>query len=185
MRPRWLVVGSVLSAALALAALPGLAGSRVPSAVEPVPAGAFQPYSVSASDARSPLTIAELDHAFMSVGRVIPSTTFVEPGEDPQTGPTERVALDQPDGNATSVRKPEKYTLTGKATFYDNGTTAMRLPRGTVVVVCAKGGCLERVVNDYGPQKPERIIDLYRPDFFKICGCPSWSGVINVTVYVY
>jgi pyrimidine operon attenuation protein/uracil phosphoribosyltransferase len=24
-----------------------------------------------------------------------------------------------------------------------------------------------------------------RPDFFKICGCPSWSGVINVTVYVY
>jgi hypothetical protein len=32
---------------------------------------------------------------------------------------------------------------------------------------------------------PERIIDLDRPDFFKICGCPSWSGVINVTVYVY
>ena len=175
----------MLSAALALVALPGLAGSRVPSAVEPVPAGAFQPYSVPASESRSPLKIAGLDHAFLSVGPVIPTSTFVEPGEDWRAGPTERVALDQPDGSAASVRKPEKYTLTGKATFYDNGTTAMRLPRGTVVVVCAKGGCLERVVNDYGPQKPERIIDLYRPDFFKICGCPSWSGVINVTVYVY
>ncbi|HEV8282157.1 MAG TPA: hypothetical protein VGQ02_09880 [Candidatus Limnocylindrales bacterium] len=185
MRPRWLVVGSVLSAALALVALPGLAGSRVPSAVEPVPAGAFQPYSVPASEARSPLTIAELDHAFLSVGRVIPTTTFVEPGEESRAGPTRRLHLDQPDGSARSERKPEKYTLTGKATFYDHGTTAMRLPRGTVIVVCAKGGCLERVVNDYGPQKPERIIDLYRPDFFKICGCPSWSGVINVTVYVY
>jgi hypothetical protein len=184
-RPRWLVVGSVLSAALALVALPGLTGSRVPSAVEPVPASAFQPYSVPASEARSPLTIVELDHAFLSVGRVIPTTTFVEPGEDPLAGPTRRLPLDQPDGSAGSARKPEKYTMTGKATFYDHGTTAMRLPRGTVIIVCAKGGCLERVVNDYGPQKPERIIDLYRPDFFKICGCPSWSGVINVTVYVY
>jgi hypothetical protein len=26
---------------------------------------------------------------------------------------------------------------------------------------------------------------LYRPDFFKICGCPSWSGVTKVTVHVY
>ena len=185
MRPRWLVVGSVLSAALALVALPGLAGSRVPSAVEPVPAGAFQPYSVPASVARSPLTIAGLDLASRSVGRVQPTEVFVEPGEDPRAAPTDRVTLDQPDVSSGSERKPEKYKLSGKATFYDNGTTAMRLPRGTVVVVCAKGGCLERVVNDYGPQKPERIIDLYRPDFFKICGCPSWSGVINVTVYVY
>lgn len=147
--------------------------------------GAFQPYSVLASSARSPLTIAGLDHAFRSVEPVDAATTFVEPGEDTRAVPTDRVSLDQPDVGAAAERKPEKYTLTGKATFYDNGTTAMRLPRGTVVIVCAKGGCLERVVTDYGPQKPERIIDLYRPDFFKICGCPSWSGVIDVTVYVY
>ena len=185
MRPRWLVVGSVLSAALALVALPGLAGSRVPSAVEPVPAGAFQPYSVPASVTRSPLTIAGLDLAPRSVGRVVPTDVFIEPGADTRAGPTDRMAVDQPDGSAGSERKPEKYTLLGQATFYDNGTTAMRLPRGTIVIVCGKGGCLERVVNDYGPQKPERIIDLYRPDFFKICGCPSWSGVIDVTVYVY
>ena len=185
MRPRWLVVGSVLSAALALVALPGLAGSRVPSAAEPVPAGAFQPYSVPASDTRSPLSIEGLDHAAISVGWVTAASTFIEPAEAQQAGTITRLRFDQPDSGAASERKPEKYKLTGKATFYDNGTTAMRLPRGTVIIVCAKGGCLERVVNDYGPQKPERIIDMYRPDFFKICGCPSWSGVIDVTVYVY
>jgi hypothetical protein len=184
-RPRWLVVGSVLSAALALVALPGLAGSRVPSAVDPVPAGAFQPYPILASNARSPLEIAGLDHAFRSVNPVDGTTSFVEPGEDPRAGPTNRVSLDQPEVGATSERKPEKYRLTGQATFYDNGTTAMRLPRGTVIIVCGKGGCLERVVNDYGPQMPERIIDLHRPDFFEICGCPSWTGVVEVTVYVY
>ena len=62
----------------------------------------------------------------------------------------------------------------------------MRLPAGTVIVVCGGGGCIERVIGDYGPRAgTARIIDLYRPDFFAICGCPSWSGVTDVTVYVY
>ena len=52
----------------------------------------------------------------------------------------------------------------------------MRLPRGTIVVICGNGGCVERVVTDYGPIKPSRVVDLYRPDFFAICGCASWSG---------
>jgi len=175
----------VISTALALVSLPGLAGSRVPSAMEPVPAGAFQPYSIPAPDSRSTITIAGLDGAHRSEARVGPATRFIEPGAEPDAGPTVRASIDQPEDAAGSARKPEKYKLTGKATFYDAGFTAMRLPRGTVVIVCAKGGCIERVVNDYGPQKPERIVDLYRPDFFKICGCPSWSGVIDVTVYVY
>ena len=42
----------------------------------------------------------------------------------------------------------------------------MRLPRGTVVKICGNGGCIVRVVNDYGPQKKSRVVDLYRPDFF-------------------
>jgi hypothetical protein len=63
----------------------------------------------------------------------------------------------------------------------------MRLPRGTTIIVCGGGGCLERVVSDYGPVASyrNRIIDLYTPDFFDVCGCPSWSGTTWVTVSVY
>lgn len=178
-------MGSVLTAALALAALPGLAGSRVPSALEPVPAVAFQSLSVSASDASSALSIAGLDGGFLSAGFVHEAAPFIEPGEAPDAGPTGRARVQQSAPDSRSSRKPPKYTLRGEATFYDNGTTAMRLPRGTIVIICGGGGCIERVVNDYGPQKPSRIVDLYRPDFFEICGCPSWSGVVDVTVYVY
>jgi hypothetical protein len=91
----------------------------------------------------------------------------------------------QPTLSAASVLRPAKQVLTGGATFYDNGTTAMRLPRGTRVVICGDGGCIERIVTDYGPQKPSRIVDLYRPDFFEICGCPWHAGNTEVTVYVY
>ena len=178
-------MGSVLTAALALAALPGLAGSRVPSAMEPVPAVAFQSLSVPASDSSSALSIAGLDGGFLSAGFVHEAAPFIEPGEAPDSGPTGRARVQQPTPDSRSSRKPPRYTLRGEATFYDNGTTAMRLPRGTIVIICGGGGCIERVVNDYGPQKPSRIVDLYRPDFFDICGCPSWSGVVDVTVYVY
>ena len=175
----------MISTALALVSLPGLAGSRVPSAVEPVPAGAFQPYSIPASAMRSPIEIAGLDGAYRSAGVVDAGTTFFEPGVAPETGPIARASVDQPEIGAQTARKPERYTLKGEATFYDHGTTAMRLPRGTVVIICGAGGCVERIVTDYGPQLERRIVDLYRPDFFKICGCPSWSGITNVTVYVY
>ncbi len=177
-------MGSVLTAALALGALPGLAGSHVPRAVDPVPAGAFQPLPVPADTTRS-TSIVGLDEAFVSDGALTGSTTFIEPGAAPTSGPTGRAAVNQPDPKGTSSRRPPRFTLKGQATFYDAGYTAMRLPRGTTVVICGGGGCITRVVNDYGPQKPSRIVDLYRPDFFKICGCGSWSGVTNVTVYVY
>ncbi len=177
-------MGSVLTAALALAALPGLAGSRAPSALEPVPAAAFQSLSIPAS-APSALKIAGLDGGYLSAGVVHERAPFIEPGSAAVSGPTGRANLRQADPGAHSSRKPAKYTLRGEATFYDNGTTAMRLPRGTIVVICGAGGCIERVVNDYGPQQPSRIVDLYRPDFFEICGCPSWSGIVDVTVHVY
>jgi hypothetical protein len=83
--------------------------------------------------------------------------------------------------------KPPKYSLTGIASFYDYGTTAMRdVPRGTTIVICGAAGCIERVVNDYGPSAAGgRLIDMYRPDFFAICGCGWWSGTTQVTVRVY
>lgn len=175
----------MLIAALALVALPGLAGSRVPSPLEPIPVSAFQPLSVPANSARSTVRIDPLDAAHLSAGAVGAEARFIEPGDAPQTGPTGRAELDQPEAGAASLRKPPRYEITGTATFYDNGTTAMRLPRGTIVIVCGNGGCVERVVNDYGPIKQSRVVDLYRADFFDVCGCPWWSGTATVTVSVY
>jgi hypothetical protein len=180
-----MALGSVLTTALALAALPGLAGSRAPSAMEPVPAGAFQPLPIPASDGPSKLTVHGLDGGHRSAAVVHELSTFVEPGDAPDAGPTARTSVALPEPGSGSQRKPAKSTLRGDATFYDHGTTAMRLPRGTVVIICGAGGCIERTVTDYGPVAPGRIVDLYRPDFFEICGCPSWSGVTDVTVYVY
>ena len=175
----------MLTTALALVALPGLAASTTPNLVEPVPVGALQPLSVPASASRSVLTVASLDPGYRSQGVLPPTGSLAEPADVPAGDARRRADPSQPEPDATSARKPPKRTLHGEATFYDHGTTAMRLPRGTVVVVCGAGGCIERVVSDYGPQKPSRIVDLYRPDFFEICGCPSWSGVVDVTVYVY
>jgi hypothetical protein len=175
----------VLTTSLALVALPGLAGSRAPSAVEPVPAGAFQPLPTLASDPRSGIPIASLDGGYLSAGFVNAGTPFIEEADVPTTTAPVRYQVDQPDPGHGSARKPARYTLRGQATFYDRGSTAMRLPAGTTVIVCAAGGCVQRVVTDYGPRRASRIIDLYRSDFFEICGCPSWSGVVDVTVYVY
>ena len=186
MRPKTIVAGAVLTTALALVAAPGFAGSRTPAPYEPVPAVAFQALK-SDANARSTASIERLDAAYESAGRLTSDTVFAEPAtEAPVDVPVLKRGVAQPEPAPAKVYKKAKYTLKGKATFYENGTTAMRLPRGTVIRVCGAGGCLERVVNDYGPVAgTNRIIDLYKPDFFKICGCGSWSGVTNVKVYVY
>jgi hypothetical protein len=184
----------VLTAALALVALPGFAGSRTPSPIEPIQAAAFQQLTIPADESRSTASIGALDATFASDGFLGAETAIVEPAPV-ELGPAPvRPKAEQRNAGASSVRKgalsaalpgKPKYTLSGGATFYDNGTTAMRLPRGTIVKICGPGGCIVRVVNDYGPQKKSRVVDLYRPDFFAICGCPSWAGTTQVTVYVY
>jgi len=186
----------VLTAALALVALPGLAGSRAPSPFESVPAGAFQPFIIPASDLRSTISIGLLDDAHASGARIDPQASILDSGDVANLIPTQRTVASQQEAVASSSRKAprlisrssvpqSRYTLTGGATFYNNGTTAMRLPRGTVVIICGKAGCIKRVVNDYGPQKKSRVVDLYRPDFFAICGCGWYAGTTTVTVYVY
>ena len=73
----------MLTAALALAALPGLTGSRTPSSLEPVPAGAFQQLTILADDPRSTASIGPLDAAHVSAGAIAPDATIVEPGAAP------------------------------------------------------------------------------------------------------
>jgi hypothetical protein len=184
-RPTKLVAGAALTAALALVAMPGIAGSRSPSAPSVVDPAAFQPIQIPANAAARPLPIAPLDPAMNSAGRVEADTSFVTPGSEPERI-VGRPRVGQPASAVGTAQKPPRYQMSGVATFYGNGTTAMRLPRGTTVIICGGGGCIERVINDYGPiAGTNRIVDLYTPDFFDICGCPSWSGTTKVTVSVY
>ena len=181
-----MVAGAALTAALALAALPGIAGSAGPTPVSAIDPAAFQSIQVQAFAAAGG-TVARLDSAYASAGRGDSGMSFIEPGEARTVQILNRPRVVLPAPHSGSALKPPRYKVSGYATFYGNGTTAMRLPRGTTIVVCGGGGCLERVTSDYGPvlSSKNRIIDLYTPDFFAICGCPSFAGTTWVTVSVY
>jgi hypothetical protein len=184
MRPSRTVARAALTAAIALAALPGFVGSREPSPARPVDAALFEQVNATTPDAQESFL---LEGSGLSDGALDGEATFAE------TGTGEIAAADgraQPSIGAAKSSwswKPPRYSLTGIASFYDFGTTAMRdVPRGTTIVICGAGGCIERVVSDYGPSKAGgRLIDMYRPDFFEICGCGWWSGTTLVTVKVY
>jgi hypothetical protein len=183
MRRRSIVAIAALIVAVAMVGLPAPAGSTVPSPVrEPAP-GAFSSVTLPAA-ASGASGAAGVAVAPPAAGRVEATTAFTEHGDAPAV-PSSRPNVDQPLAASGEGWKEARQVLHGEATYYDNGTTAMRLPRGTVVRICGDGGCIERVVNDYGPQKKSRVVDLYRPDFFAVCGCGSWNGVTTVTVYVY
>jgi hypothetical protein len=181
------VAGAALTAALALGALPGIAGSAGPTPASVVDPSAFQSVQVPAFSTTD-MAVEPLDGAFRAAGAIDGTTELTEPGKEPKRVVPSRTRVAVPSPHGGSALKPPRYTMSGKATFYDHGTTAMRLPRGTTVIICGAGGCVERVINDYGPAANAglgRIVDLYRPDFFAVCGCPSWSGVTEVTVSVY
>ena len=69
----------MLTAALALVALPGFAGSRAPSPIEPVQAAAFQQLTIPADESRSTASIGALDSAHVSDGALGAETTIIEP----------------------------------------------------------------------------------------------------------
>jgi hypothetical protein len=180
-----MVASAVLTAALALVALPGIAGSRSPSSASVVDPAAFHHLETTANTVGRETAIRPLDDAHGSAGRIDALTAFALPGEAPvlEVG---RPSVRQPAARSGSALKPPLYTLTGIATFYHQGTTAMRLPRGTIVIICGAGGCIERSITDYGPAAgSDRVADLHVADFFEICGCPAWAGETTVTVSVY
>jgi hypothetical protein len=183
MRRRSVVAAAALIAALALVGLPAPAGSRTSSADRGLQPAAFTSVIIPA-DAHA-LDATGLSGDALDGPTPDPLAPLVEPGEAP-AAPSARPVVDQPSTARGQAWKAPKRTLKGFASFYDHGTTAMRLPRGTVIRICGAGGCIERTVTDYGPtQRSGRIIDMYRPDFFEICGCGSWSGTTKVTISIY
>jgi hypothetical protein len=186
-RPSTSVAGAVLGVVLALIAIPGLATTIEPSPEATIDPARFVPVTLAERTDRWIPTIDELDVSLRADGWVSADARFVEPGASPPPLPS-RVDVAPPVAASGWDWKAPRYTLSGYASFYAAGYTAMRLPRGTRVVICGGSGCLERVINDYGPSAaihPNRIADLYVADFFRICGCPSWSGTTWVTVRVY
>jgi hypothetical protein len=183
MRRRVVVAVSALIAAAALIGLPAPAGSTAPSPARTLQAAAFVQVPILSSVPASP-PAAVPDAALRAEGYLGDNGRLVERGSAP-AGPTARPTVAQPSVTAGKAWKPPLYKLSGLASFYDNGTTAMRLPQGTIVRICAAAGCILRTVTDWGPKDPARVVDLYRPDFFAICGCASWSGLSRVTVSVY
>jgi len=190
MRPSRTVARVALTAALALGSLPGLVGAHEAGPEQPIDAAAFRQVILATLGQASSGAPEEPDAVLTSSGsdgRLDASTSFVEQGGAVQVAVAGRATVAVPNVPAGWSWKPPRSTLTGYASFYDNGTTAMRsVPRGTTIVICGAGGCIQRVVNDYGPAAwTGRIIDMYRPDFFAICGCGSWSGTTWVTVRIY
>jgi hypothetical protein len=186
MRPSRTVARAALTAVLALGALPGLVGSHSASQPRTIDAAAFGQVNLATTGDRQSLGQITPDAAGRSDGALDPSGSIAESALLGPAVPDARVQPNLQDAGASWSWKKPRYTMSGYASFYDHGTTAMRIPRGTTVVICGAGGCIERVVTDYGPSKAGgRIVDMYRPDFFKICGCGWWSGTTEVTIRVY
>lgn len=188
---RRLAAWALLTAALSLVALPGIAGSASASPIEPIPDAAFRDLAIDlAPDGDEPL-VAPLALDGRSASHLAEDAVLVDPGRGTPAAPASlyrRPSGPIPASTGARTWKPPRYTISGRATWYDNGTTAMRLPRGTRVVICGSAGCVERTINDYGPSasfRPARVADLMPADFVAVCGCSLGTGVTWVTVRVY
>jgi hypothetical protein len=188
MRPSRTVARSALTALLALGALPGLVGSHESSQDRPIDAALFEQVNLASTPSRQGLIQLALDRADRSAGALEAIDALAEADAAAEPAPPDERATPalQPSQASWTWNKP-RFTVSGEASFYSFGTTAMRdVPRGTTIVICGKGGCIETKVSDYGPAKSTgRVIDMYKPDFFRICGCGWWSGTTQVTVRVY
>ena len=111
-----------------------------------------------------------------------PSSSPARPPTAPTARPrsTSRHRRRAQPGSSRSPRCP------GSRRFYDNGTTAMRLPRGTVVRICGDGGCIQRTVTDYGPAEASRGSSTCTgPTSSRSAAARRGPGTTRVTVSIY
>jgi hypothetical protein len=218
-RRQSLVASAVLTAALALVALPGVSGSQIPSSERLLTADAFQSIRLPASAGGSPLAIHWFDVGSQTTVQLVTAAGPIEPGPSDAPTPGKRVTQPNPlallvqlERPARNVQKPVaratpavkapaaanavlirtqrsnyRRVMTGLASWYDNGTTAMRMPRGTRVKICGTARCVTRTITDWGPARylSKRVVDLTPADFKRVTGKHLGAGLAKVTVYIY
>ena len=192
-RRQSLVASVVLTAALVtLVALPGAVGSQTPSTARLLTAEAFQAVRLPATDDGSLQAIRPLDVGYESAGHLDETASLIEPGD--YSPPAKRSRVSQPVPKPVTVSPPKprieqtyKQTMSGLASWYSHGTTAMRLPRGTHVRICGARSCVTTVVRDWGPAPylSARVVDMTPWDFVRVTGKRLGAGLALVKVYIY
>ena len=183
MRRRTVVAVAALIAAFALVGLPVPAGSKTLSTDRNLDQAAFTSLTIPANAAALSAP-GVLDAAALTPGHVTAEDTFLEPGRAPD-GPTARPKVAQPGSPSGSAWKAPKRKLTGYATFYDNGTTAMRLPRGTVVRICGKAAASSAPSTITARRSRAGSSTSTGRTSSRSAAAPSWSGTTTVTVSIY
>ncbi len=173
------VTGAVAGVLLVFIATPSLVGSQPPTRPAPPPESGFRTFDIPLASA-VPVALATTDTTPTDPPSPAATVTPVP------TDPLLRTARPTPTPTPKPTPEPQpRGQMSGWATWYDHGTTAMRLPRGTLVKICGGGGCITRTITDYGPAEwTGRIADLMPADFRAVCGCSTSAGVTWVTAYL-
>ena len=193
MRHKNVVASVALIAILASVAVPGSAGSRVPSSLATVDPGLFQRVEIAALARGTAMTIQPQDPGARSAGTLDQGSTLVEP--DLRTGPA-----------VAPVRPAQRLSAAGSISknvwrfdrniswygprLYGNGTACGKtltkalvgvahrtLPCGTLVTFRYNGRILTVPVVDRGPYAPGRTWDLTYGACSKLAHC--FTGTIE------
>ncbi|HLX34064.1 MAG TPA: septal ring lytic transglycosylase RlpA family protein [Candidatus Limnocylindrales bacterium] len=187
MRPRRVVAGVVLIAALALVVVPAAAGSRPSDSQQQIAEGAFQPVTLGRDLATSTTTL--LDLAGRSAGALAPDAPLSEPL--PPSAPPIRPAVVGPPAPAIVVAAwhyDHQLSWYGPG-FYGNrtacgetltatllGVANRTLPCGTLVTFRWAGRTITVPVVDRGPYVSGREWDLTKGACLALDHC--WTGPI-------
>jgi hypothetical protein len=133
-RPRNVVARVAIVAALALVAVPGMAGSAPPSALAPVDPALFR--AVEVGSIERTVTSTQLDPAFRSDGALDEESLLLEPAIEIEL--PERPEIDQPTA-PTGVIKVPVWRFDREVSFYGPGFYGKRTACGLAYTTTLQG----------------------------------------------
>src|SRR5258705_4300447 len=129
MRLSRVVAIAALTAALALGALPGIAGSAGPTPASVLDPSTFQSVQVPAF-ATTDLAVEPLDASFRAAGGIDATTTLTETGNEPNRIVPNRPDVSLPAAHGGAGRKPPPPQQTGETPFFPHRAPPERPPPG-------------------------------------------------------